>query len=1389
MANKTYSIQINGLQESIKAVDALTASLESLEKKIKALEGKAVNIGSKVSSGGGEKSSSKAALSEEEKLERQIAQIDEKRVAYSKEVYQNYLAAKDVLKETVKDQQSIAATERLQAKTYSNTIAGMKQELADIKSAMQTVDLGDTDQLDKMTQRANELNEALKKIEYSYGQFGRNVGNYASAANGFKGLRIEIAGTIQEFDNAKQAAKTLQAELTTLQYKQDKGLLLSDDELKRFKELPSIVAQLKSSIQDAGKPMDTLMDTMQSFVAIAQTTKGLSAFLGLDDDKIERSIQKLVALQNAMQGIQNIQKQIKSGEFLGGFLTKASAAIDAFAAKITKTEKAAKGLSLALKTISGLALVGAIIAITKALSDLNKKQKDVEKSAEEGLKVYARTETEISALQTKLNNFNGTKEQEDKLVKSLNSKYGNSIGQYKSLAAWKDALIKKGKVYCQILQKEAEMQAIMNLYTENFIKLQKARKAQEEGNQDTVDLILKALDGEVSIRRVLASIRDDFKAPFTDNLSEYNNELEREVDELEKNGKELKDAADKIQEDINKLSSESELMDYAPQIEKNSKKSANAAEKAEKELTNLELRMMRDGLGKKLRELDEEERQTINKLKENGRKSANEIEKVQRLYAAKRRNEIQEYLRKLEEDVKQSAKNIENVQFDINISKFKNSIDEIENDIKQLSIDQPIRNTLVSETEIKGIKSSYKVDDSKLDFAKTYNRLFNESEVTNKADEFYKFLTEYIKDKNKELYQDIADYNDAIYNETDEEKKKVYIEGAENTYKKVSNIIEEEYANELLYIRDYTEKADQTLSDSLNFRLKSEEAYNDAVRAAITKNLQERAELNKQLIEEEISATTESERERYRIQMSGLTAQKAAAEEAMSAIAKAYNISSVEGTALIKETNKEAYEEFRTAQANIVELEAQIETAKKQHEEKLLQITKEGNNKIKNNEIESANAIASEQEKLFDNQINNIRDAQSKINELLSKQPVMNKFGIVDVNATKKQYQEIVDATKKMTNEIIVQKAKLNALWASGLIKPEAMNTIKQQLNDLEQAFKQLFQQIETEQKDMIPKFVQSCQVYIQGAFDSYNQIMNAVWDAQDAAFDKEQEQLDDEKDYLQNVLDEKKEMISKYKSSIDSIEDELANSRGDRRQHLIDQLNAEMAAEREAAKQKKKIEEDQEKQKAKQDKLDQKRKIAEYHRNIAQAIVNGAMAVTMAAVNSWPIPAIPMMALAGASTAAQIAIMAANKPYRVGGQLEGGLVRGKRHTQGGVPVGNTGIEVEGDEMIIRRESTLPNIDLLNYINKSQKKIDLDDMIDFYSSGKFKKHISSISPKTKFADGGQITLPNTIDVFDNKVLSAIDAYSNRPIYVTVTDIENRMEQVRYVRTLAGVGQE
>lgn len=41
---KVYQIEIQGIQESIKAVDTLNNSLQALDKKIKELENKTVNV-------------------------------------------------------------------------------------------------------------------------------------------------------------------------------------------------------------------------------------------------------------------------------------------------------------------------------------------------------------------------------------------------------------------------------------------------------------------------------------------------------------------------------------------------------------------------------------------------------------------------------------------------------------------------------------------------------------------------------------------------------------------------------------------------------------------------------------------------------------------------------------------------------------------------------------------------------------------------------------------------------------------------------------------------------------------------------------------------------------------------------------------------------------------------------------------------------------------------------------------------------------------------------------------------------------------------------------------------------------------------------------------------
>ena len=420
--------------------------------------------------------------------------------------------------------------------------------------------------------------------------------------------------------------------------------------------------------------------------------------------------------------------------------------------------------------------------------------------------------------------------------------------------------------------------------------------------------------------------------------------------------------------------------------------------------------------------------------------------------------------------------------------------------------------------------------------------------------------------------------------------------------------------------------------------------------------------------------------------------------------------------------------------------------------------------------------------------LNQVDKDKQKVDAVMSKQPKTDKagWGIVMALSAKKQYREALKQYEDLQNQIKQKQRELDADLKAGRISPEDFAMRQSELKREVEAIDNAVQQVKEKQKMLVADFVQSIQMYIDEAVNSFQTIMQALWDAEDARFDKEQEQIDKENDMLDKKLDEQQQLVEQHKSKIDSLEDELANSRGSRRQHLIDQINAEMAAERAAAKQQQKLQKDKEKQQAKQDALDKKRKKAQYKRDMLQAIVNGAMAVTFAAMNAWPVPAIPMMALAAATTAAEIAIMAANKPYAKGGQLEGGQIVGNRHRDGGVKVLGGRAEVEGGEYITNRITTQKNIDILDYINGKHKRLTLDDFVDFYGGSKVRNSIISSTPKRMFEEGGVLpTLRNDYDINDS-MLSALEYYNNRPVVVSVVDIIDKEVDVKRVQTLAGL---
>ena len=265
MANeRIYQIKINGINESVDVIDKLLKKLEDLEKRINALQGKNISVGTSGGGGGSSRSGGADLYDKIEKTQQRINQASE-------EEYKILLKKKAELKEIEKEQKAIVAGERAEQQEYSNTLNGQRQKLADMKAALGNITIGSAD-FEKQVQEIDKLNSKILEIEKSYGQYGRNVGRYAEGvAEGMTKITMTVNGTERTFNNARQALRQLTRERDTMG-------LNGQRTTEEFKQLDAAVKQLASDINDLNRSsagMDKLLDTMQSFTAIGSIGTGL----------------------------------------------------------------------------------------------------------------------------------------------------------------------------------------------------------------------------------------------------------------------------------------------------------------------------------------------------------------------------------------------------------------------------------------------------------------------------------------------------------------------------------------------------------------------------------------------------------------------------------------------------------------------------------------------------------------------------------------------------------------------------------------------------------------------------------------------------------------------------------------------------------------------------------------------------------------------------------------------------------------------------------------------------------------------------------------------------------------------------------------------------------
>ncbi|MDH6311158.1 hypothetical protein M2451_004039 [Dysgonomonas sp. PFB1-18] len=198
-----------------------------------------------------------------------------------------------------------------------------------------------------------------------------------------------------------------------------------------------------------------------------------------------------------------------------------------------------------------------------------------------------------------------------------------------------------------------------------------------------------------------------------------------------------------------------------------------------------------------------------------------------------------------------------------------------------------------------------------------------------------------------------------------------------------------------------------------------------------------------------------------------------------------------------------------------------------------------------------------------------------------------------------------------------------------------------------------------------------------------------------------------------------------------------------------------------------------------------EKRKVEKIQRKIdlasqiVTATANVAEGVTKALKWGWPLG--PVFAgMVGAMGAIQIGIMT----KQLAKFADGGLLNGKRHSQGGMRIEGTNIEVEGGEYVVNRESTSKNLGLVRYINSQRRELKPTDLNSFFS----KPWQSYESPfKEHFEAGGRLT-PPIIDVpsqtMNNEEL--LKAIKSMNMKVAVTDIMRVQDEMTQVDGWSGI---
>lgn len=341
-------------------------------------------------------------------------------------------------------------------------------------------------ELDKSTGRYREIIEEIGRLKDIQGDIQSAGSVFANDENQFAGVLSGLNGLVGGFTAAQGAVALFGAENEDLQ-----KIML------KVQSLMSITMGLQQVQQTLNKDSAFTLVTLNGLKEWWNKLTGQSA-VEQAAETAATEINTAAQVANATATAADTAAQTANNTATAGGTAAQvanTASTTAQTAATTAGTVATKAMSVAMKGLRAALIstgIGALVVLLGSLvnwlmkafeasSKANKKFEEQNELLKDSREAYIKAKVGIDDYTRRIDNFNGTAAEEKALVEKLNSEYGAQMGMHKTLAEWKDTLASKGEAYCRALEQEAVAQAYLNKYVEANIHLLEVRESIKSG--------------------------------------------------------------------------------------------------------------------------------------------------------------------------------------------------------------------------------------------------------------------------------------------------------------------------------------------------------------------------------------------------------------------------------------------------------------------------------------------------------------------------------------------------------------------------------------------------------------------------------------------------------------------------------------------------------------------------------------------------------------------------------------------------------------------------------------------------------------------------------------------------------------------------------------------